>query len=94
VHIQDAAKAVVTSVYSNPGIYNIINDNPSSMKKWLPAFANFLGAPAPASITEEEVLHQKGVDWVYYATKLRAASNAKAKRLLDFHPRSFEWLQF
>jgi nucleoside-diphosphate-sugar epimerase len=92
VHIHDAAKATVMAVYSYPGIYNIVNDTPSPMKQWLPAFARFLDAKPPETMSEEEGMRQKGADWVYYATKLRAASNAKAKRLLDFQPRSFEWL--
>lgn len=91
VHIQDAAKAVVTTIYSNPGTYNIVNDTPAQMRDWVPAFARFLGAVEPASITEEEGLKEFGADKVYYATKLRAASNLKAKRFLNFQPRSFEW---
>jgi hypothetical protein len=33
-----------------------------------------------------------GPDAVYYATRLRGASNAKAKRELGFHPRPLQWL--
>jgi len=65
----------------------------SGMSVWLPAFARFLGAPSPPSISEEEVLRTAGPDAVYYATRLRGASNAKAKRELNFTPRRLEWLQ-
>jgi nucleoside-diphosphate-sugar epimerase len=92
VHIEDAAKAIASSIYCTSGIYNVINDRPSPMREWLPAFARFLDAPHPLRITEEEGLAQKGADSVYYATKLRGASNAKARQSLNFQPRTFEWL--
>jgi len=91
VHIDDAAKAVASAVYSFPGAYNIVNDHPSQMREWVPAFARFLRTEQPLWITEEEGLNQKGADAVYYATKLRGASNEKAKRVLHFQPRTFEW---
>jgi len=33
-----------------------------------------------------------GPDAVYYATRLRGASNEKARRTLNFRPRRLEWL--
>lgn len=93
VHIQDAAKAVVSAVYSSPGAYNIINDHPSQMREWVPAFARYLGFDAPSTISADEGLKQYGADWVYYATKLRGASNAKAKQQLNFQSRTFEWFK-
>lgn len=91
VHIQDAAKAIVSAIYSYPGAYNIVNNRPAQLREWLPAFARFLGAEHPPWITEEEGLKQMGADSVYYATKLRAATNEKAKRMFNFQPRTFEW---
>jgi 2-alkyl-3-oxoalkanoate reductase len=92
VHIEDAAKAIAHAVYCFPGTYNIVNNHPSQMREWLPAFARFLGAEHPLWITEEEGLKQRGADAVYYATKLRGASNEKAKHVFNFQPRTFEWL--
>lgn len=94
VHIEDAAKAVAAGVYSLPGAYNIVNDRPTPMREWLPAFATYLGAGHPLWITEEEGLKQRGADAVYYATKLRGASNEKAKQTFHFQPRTFEWFAF
>lgn len=91
VHIQDAAKAVASAIYSLPGTYNIVNNHPAPMREWLPAFARYLGAPHPPWISEEEGL-KRGAEAVYYATKLRGASNAKAKQQFNFQPRTFEWL--
>jgi D-serine deaminase-like pyridoxal phosphate-dependent protein len=41
---------------------------------------------------EPEALANAGADSVYYANRLRGASNAKAKRELGFAPRRLEWL--
>ncbi|MCE5316079.1 MAG: NAD(P)-dependent oxidoreductase [Parachlamydia sp.] len=92
VHIEDAAKAIASSIYCSPGAYNIVNNHPTTMNEWLPAFARYLRAPQPPFISEEEGLRTLGADTVYYATKLRAASNAKAKREFNFEPRTFEWM--
>lgn len=92
VHIEDAAQAIVSAIHEAPGVYNIVNDEPTEMRTWLPAFAKHLGAPPPLIITEEEGLKTRGSEAVYYATQLRGASNAKAKKALHFMPRSFEWI--
>lgn len=92
VHIEDAAQAIVLALNAKPGIYNIVNDQPSQLKQWLPAFARFIGAEKPPQVTEEEGVQLLSADAVYYATQLRAATNDKAKRELNFMPRPFEWL--
>jgi hypothetical protein len=43
-------------------------------------------------VTVERALLAAGEDAVYYATKLRGASNARAKRVFGFRPRRLEWL--
>jgi nucleoside-diphosphate-sugar epimerase len=93
VHIDDAAVATVAALTGEPGVYNLVDDDPSPQAVWLPAFAKFLGAPAPPRMGEAEVKAMAGEDMVYYATKLSGASNAKAKRLLLWQPRRLEWLQ-
>jgi nucleoside-diphosphate-sugar epimerase len=92
VHVEDAARATVAALGADPGIYNIVDDDPSDMATWLPAFARWLGAPDPPRITEEEALRAAGKDAVYYAMHLRGASNARARRQLGFAPRKLEWL--
>lgn len=92
VHIDDAADATVRSIDCPAGIYNIVDDNPSEQRVWLAAFARYCGAPAPPQFSEEQALQAAGPDAVYYATRLRGASNAKAKRELGFNPRPLEWL--
>lgn len=92
VHVEDAASATVAALEADPGIYNIVHDDPSDMATWLPAFAHWLGSPDPPRVTEEEALRMEGRDAVYYAMHLRGASNARAKQHLRFAPRRLEWL--
>ncbi|MEH2317494.1 hypothetical protein [Nostoc sp.] len=49
-------------------------------------------ATPPPQISLEEALRVGGADAVYYGTQMRGVSNAKAKRELNFQPRSLEWL--
>ena len=93
VHIHDAAIATVALLAAPPGVYNLVDDDPSPQAVWLPAFARFLGAPAPPRMSEAEMQAIAGEDAVYYATKLSGASNAKAKRILGWKPRRLEWLE-
>jgi nucleoside-diphosphate-sugar epimerase len=92
VHIEDAATATAAALECRPGAYNVVDADPTPQRVWLPAFARAVGAPAPPQITEEAALAAFGPDMVYYATRLRGASNEKAKRELNFRPRPLEWL--
>jgi 2-alkyl-3-oxoalkanoate reductase len=95
LHIEDAALATVAAAeQGNPGIYLIANDQPLAVREWLPAFARWLNAPPPPEVSVEDALKKDGgADAVYYGTKMRGASNAKAKRELNFQPRPLEWLE-
>jgi nucleoside-diphosphate-sugar epimerase len=92
VHIDDAAGATAAALECPPGAYNIVDGNPSPQHLWLAAFARAAGAPAPPRVSEEEALRASGSDAVYYATRLRGASNEKAGRELEFRPRPLEWI--
>jgi 2-alkyl-3-oxoalkanoate reductase len=92
IHIEDAAAATVAALDCTPGIYNVVDDDPSPLSVWLPAFAAYVEAPEPPRVSEEAALQNAGPDGVYYATRLRGASNAKAKREFGFAPRRLEWL--
>jgi 2-alkyl-3-oxoalkanoate reductase len=93
VHIDDAAAATAAALECAPGVYNVVDGDPTAQCVWLPAFARAVGAPPPSQVTEEEALAAFGPDTVYYATRLRGASNEKAKRGFNFRPRPLEWLQ-
>jgi nucleoside-diphosphate-sugar epimerase len=92
VHIDDAAAATCAALSAEPGVYNVVNDEPVPQSVWLPAFAKFINAPEPPTVSDEEALREYGPDTVYYATKLRGASNRKARGALAFSPRPLEWL--
>jgi 2-alkyl-3-oxoalkanoate reductase len=92
IHIEDAAHATVAALTAPKGIYHIVDDDPSPLSVWLPAFARWVGAPPPPVLSESEARQQSGDEGVYYATKLRGASNEKAKRTFGFKPRRLEFL--
>ena len=93
VQIEDAAVATADALTAPPGVYNVVDDDPSPVAVWLPAFSQFVGAPPPPRITEEQARASAGEDAVYYGTKLRGASNQKAKKTFGFEPRRLEWLR-
>jgi 2-alkyl-3-oxoalkanoate reductase len=93
LHIEDAAIATAKAAeQGSPGVYLIANDQPLAVSQWLPAFAKWLDAPPPPRVTVADALKASGPDAVYYATRMRGASNAKAKRELNFEPRPLEWI--
>jgi nucleoside-diphosphate-sugar epimerase len=92
VHIDDAAAATCAALTAAPATYNVVGDQPLAQSQWLPAFARFIGAPQPPTVSEGQALESAGPDSVYYATKLRGASNHKARTHLAFRPRPLEWL--
>ena len=92
VHIEEAAVATVAALTAPPGVYHVVDDDPSPVSIWLPAFARWVGAPAPPRVTEQEGQEWGGEDAVYYGTKLRGAANGKAKKALNFAPRPLQWL--
>jgi nucleoside-diphosphate-sugar epimerase len=94
LHVEDAAIATVAAAeQGNPGIYLIANDQPLAVRKWLPAFAQWVNASPPPQISVEDALKSSGgADAVYYGTMMRGVSNAKAKRELNFQPRPLEWI--
>ena len=92
VHVEDAAAATCAALTADPGVYNVVDDQPVAQSVWLRAFAKFLGAPDPPTVSEEQAPRNSGPDAVYYATKLRGASNRKARAKLAFRPLPLEWL--
>jgi 2-alkyl-3-oxoalkanoate reductase len=94
LHIEDAAIATAAAAeQGNPGIYLAANDQSFPVREWLPEFAQWLNAPSPPQVSVEDALKgDGGADAVYYGTQVRGASNAKAKRELNFQPRQLEWI--
>jgi len=87
IHISDAAGATVAAVTNGPpGIYNIVDDEPAPVSKWLPALAKAIGAKPPYRIPHwlgELTIGKEGVSMM---TSIRGGSNAKAKQELHWTP--------
>ena len=84
VHIDDAVAATVAAVESDlPGAFNICDDDPVPLRRWLPTFARYLGAPRPAHVP---IGPDADPDSLFYAELLRGADNHLARRELGFDP--------
>ena len=90
----DAASAVVAALESDvAGVLNIVDDTPVTIAEWLPAFASLLGAPAPKRVPAALVRLAAGGWGAAFMTKLRGASNARAKTELNWSPRFASWIE-
>jgi len=76
-----AAAATVAALEMSPGIYNIVDDDPSPIAAWLPAFAKFIGAPAPLRVSEQEAVRHIGADAAYYAPTARSIQRKSKERV-------------
>jgi nucleoside-diphosphate-sugar epimerase len=92
VHVEDAASATVAAAErGEPGIYNVVDDEPAPLRDWLPAYAEALGAKPPRRVPVFVARLFGGSLATMFATGLRGASNAKAKRELGWQPRYASW---
>jgi 2-alkyl-3-oxoalkanoate reductase len=88
IHVDDAAAATVAAVErGQPGIYNIVDDEPAPLREWLPAYAEALGAKKPRRVPKFIARLVAGAYTTQLATELRGASNARGKAALDWEPR-------
>ena len=93
LHIEDAATATVAALDSGePGIYNIVDDEPAAFGEWLPVYADALGAKRPWRVPLWLARLVAG-DIAALTATLRGASNAKAKRELEWQPLYASWRQ-
>ena len=92
VHIDDAAAATVAAIdHGQPGIYNIVDDEPAPVREWLPVLASALDAKPPRHIPRWLGRLAAGEAATIMMTEGRGASNAKAQRELDWQPRYASW---
>jgi 2-alkyl-3-oxoalkanoate reductase len=92
VNLQEAATATVKILaQESSGIYNFVDDSPTRLSEWLPFTAKLLNAPAPVHMDEALARQQLGDMRVYYMNEQRGASNAKAKRELNWQPAFPSW---
>jgi nucleoside-diphosphate-sugar epimerase len=94
VHIDDAAAATAIAVErGEPGIYNIVDDEPAPAREWLPALASALGAKPPRRVPRWLARLAAGEAATLMMTEVRGASNEKAKRELGWQLRYPSWRQ-
>jgi nucleoside-diphosphate-sugar epimerase len=94
IHLDDAAAATVLALeHDGPAVYNIVDDEPSSVREWLPELARIVGAKPPQHFPRLLARLLAGEVPVVMATEWRGASNAKAKRALGWTPRYPSWRQ-
>jgi nucleoside-diphosphate-sugar epimerase len=92
VHVADAAEATVAAVErGGRGVYNVVDDDPAPVAKWLPVLAQELGAKKPMRVPRFIGHLFAGEAGVVMMTDVRGASNTKAKRELGWHPAHPSW---
>jgi nucleoside-diphosphate-sugar epimerase len=93
VHVDDAADATVRAVErGRPGSsYNIVDDEPAEVREWLPALAQMLDAKPPFHLPAWIGRLVAGEHMVSMMTQVRAGSNIKARRDLDWEPLHPSW---
>ena len=94
IHLDDAAAATVLALEQDgPAVYNIVDDEPSPTREWLPELARIAGAKPPQHVSRRLGRLFAGEAPVVMATESRGASNAKAKRELGWTLRYPSWRQ-
>ena len=92
IHVDDAAAATVAAMErGRPGIYNVVDDDPAPLRDWVPAYAEAVGAKPPRRVPAWLARMVAGSYASGMATRLRGASNEKAKRELGWQPRHPSW---
>lgn len=92
VHVEDAASATLLAIErGRPGAYNVVDDEPAPVARWLPAFAEVLGAKPPRRIPAWVGRVLAGEHVLVMLNGIRGASNAKAKRELGWTLRYPSW---
>lgn len=94
VHVEDAATATAIAVErGQPGIYNIVDDEPAPAREWLPVLAAALGAKPPRRLPRWLARPLAGEMATAMMTEAKGAANAKAKRELGWQLRYPSWRQ-
>ncbi len=94
VHIEDAASATAAAVQrGEPGLYNVVDDEPAPVSVVFPELAKAIGAKPPFRIPRWIGRLLAGEGMTIMMTEVRGASNAKAKRELGWELRYPSWRQ-
>jgi 2-alkyl-3-oxoalkanoate reductase len=92
IHIDDAASATMAAIErGEPGLYNIVDDEPARVRELVPALAESLGAKPPRKLPKWLARLFAGEHMVVMLTDIRGATNDKAKRELGWTPAHPTW---
>src|SRR3954447_3810925 len=94
IHIHDAATATLAALErGEPGVYNVVDDDPAPVSIFLPELARAIGSKPPRHLPRWLGRLLAGEAAVIMMTEIRGASNDKAKRELGWEPRYPSWRQ-
>ncbi len=89
VHTHDAATAIVAALERPEvrGAVNIVDDEPTVARDWLPALARLIGAPRPKRIPVWLARLTAGSWGAAFLNGMAGATNARARAELHWRPR-------
>ena len=92
-HAHDAATAILAAVDNDDirGTFNIVDDDPTPMRTWLPEMAAMIGARQPMRVPAWVARLMVGAWGVAFMSGLAGASNARARAELGWRPRYGSW---
>lgn len=92
IHVDDAAAATVAALTrGEPGVYNIVDDDPAPVAEVIPVLAEAVGAKPAFRVPRWLARLIAGEATVVMMTEARGAKNDKAKRELGWQPRYASW---
>jgi nucleoside-diphosphate-sugar epimerase len=92
IHADDAGAAIVAALAPGAvGTFNVADDEPAPVSKWLPVLAAARGGKPPRSMPAVLARPLVGRYGVAFLTELRGASNARAKSKLGWSPSIGSW---
>ena len=92
IHVDDAASATIAAMTrGTPGAYNVVDDEPAPVARWLPELARAVSAKPPWHVPVWLARLVVGEVGVSMMTQIRGASNARARRELGWQPRYSSW---
>ena len=92
IHIRDAASATAAALErGEPGLYNVVDDEPTEVSTFVTEVANVIGAKPPRHVPLGLGRLLGGEAGAIMMTEIRGASNTKAKRELGWELRYPSW---
>lgn len=92
LHVYDAAAAAVCAVECGAtGVFNVVDNEPSPMREWLPIYANAVGAKSPRRMPAWLVRLATNRFLAEAATGACGAINSEARDQLEWEPAVGSW---